>query len=538
MNDKITFPRLAAMLADRSGRSKRFSEDFLREFFALISEMLETGESVKVRGLGTFRLSRVEPRMSVDVTTGQPMEIAGHSKVVFVPAKELAEAVNAPFEAFTAIEIGDDVDIAQLFPDDEPALRGAAESLPTAADFDEDTEIQDDSETVAATAESIISFLIPEENAPQGKDRHEQQAAFDFSPSASAPLFMQDGDTYGQDNEPDDLSDEPDTETEDSIPTPIKYPGSTNSSSLRKTESTLIENAPDAEGSEDASAATNLASEAAAATFKVEIPTPEETTKGSGATASPEESADAIKKSEETSHQAVDDDEEEAEDTETAADAQDASDAQEAAAAETAVDNQEGADDNEDNYDNEDFIPTENHGRSRRRALMISFAAVLAALIGIFAVWYVFFKGEFMNTFNRTADATANTAEISGKGPGAVAEQSPAAVIPEAATSDSLSEKETEDVPTAPSDALLYDTISTTRYLTTMAKSHYGNYNLWPYIYEENKAILGHPDRIRPGTPVVIPDLKKYGVDASNPADIEKAKTMGMEIYARYGKKI
>ena len=139
MNDKITFPRLSAMLADRSGRSKRFSEDFLREFFALISEMLETGESVKVRGLGTFRLSRVEPRMSVDVTTGQPMEIAGHSKVVFVPAKELADAVNAPFEAFTAIEIGDDVDIAQLFPDDEPAMRGSAEPMPTAAVFAEHT---------------------------------------------------------------------------------------------------------------------------------------------------------------------------------------------------------------------------------------------------------------------------------------------------------------------------------------------------------------------------------------------------------------
>ncbi len=38
-----------------------------------------------------------------------------------------------------------------------------------------------------------------------------------------------------------------------------------------------------------------------------------------------------------------------------------------------------------------------------------------------------------------------------------------------------------------------------------MAKEHYGNYNLWPYIYEENKAILGHPDRIRPGTKVIVP---------------------------------
>lgn len=94
-----------------------------------------------------------------------------------------------------------------------------------------------------------------------------------------------------------------------------------------------------------------------------------------------------------------------------------------------------------------------------------------------------------------------------------------------------------QTAPTMPSDAKVakvYDTITKTRYLTTMAKQHYGNYNLWPYIYEENKKILGHPDRIKPGTKVVIPDLSKYGVDPSNPADIKKAKKMGIDIYARY----
>ena len=67
-----------------------------------------------------------------------------------------------------------------------------------------------------------------------------------------------------------------------------------------------------------------------------------------------------------------------------------------------------------------------------------------------------------------------------------------------------------------------------------MAKDHYGNYNLWPIIYEENKAFLGHPDRIRPGTRVVVPPLSKYGVDPDNPEDIARAKKKGVEIYARY----
>ena len=150
MNDKITFPRLSALLADKSGRSKRFSEDFLREFFALISETLETGESVKVKGLGTFRLARVEPRKSVDVTTGQPMEISGHSKVVFIPAKELADAVNAPFEAFTAIEIEDDTDLSQIFSKDEIELQKQPEDSAEEPDAEEagfeETAVQTDDE--------------------------------------------------------------------------------------------------------------------------------------------------------------------------------------------------------------------------------------------------------------------------------------------------------------------------------------------------------------------------------------------------------
>lgn len=66
--------------------------------------------------------------------------------------------------------------------------------------------------------------------------------------------------------------------------------------------------------------------------------------------------------------------------------------------------------------------------------------------------------------------------------------------------SDTISEKNARDtvdatgedqagpsVPTQPSDQRKYDTITKTRYLTTMAKDHYGNYHLWPYIYKENE---------------------------------------------------
>lgn len=92
--------------------------------------------------------------------------------------------------------------------------------------------------------------------------------------------------------------------------------------------------------------------------------------------------------------------------------------------------------------------------------------------------------------------------------------------------------------PTAIAETLAFDKVTPTRYLIMMAREYYGDGNFWVYIYQENKDKLGHPDHITPGTAVLVPSLAKYGVDPKNPADIEKAKKMGKEIYSRYGKNI
>ncbi len=93
-------------------------------------------------------------------------------------------------------------------------------------------------------------------------------------------------------------------------------------------------------------------------------------------------------------------------------------------------------------------------------------------------------------------------------------------------------------VSSAYDDPIAYDRIGKDRFLITMAREYYGNPNFWPYIYEENRVKFGHPDKIRPGSSVVVPNLKKYGVDPKNPADVEKAKNLARQIYARYGKNI
>lgn len=75
------------------------------------------------------------------------------------------------------------------------------------------------------------------------------------------------------------------------------------------------------------------------------------------------------------------------------------------------------------------------------------------------------------------------------------------------------------------------DTISSTRYLTTMARRHYGRMEYWVYIYEANADKLGHPDRLNAGTVVIIPALD-FGAD--DEAKISEAESLAKEIYARF----
>ena len=84
-------------LARRTTITKKNAEAFVAAFQDIFQEGLLRDKNVKITGLGTFRLQWVEPRRSVNVQTGEAIEIAGHYKVVFVPETSLKERVNEPF---------------------------------------------------------------------------------------------------------------------------------------------------------------------------------------------------------------------------------------------------------------------------------------------------------------------------------------------------------------------------------------------------------------------------------------------------------
>ena len=105
MDNKINLSQLAELLAQAGGMSKAASEQFVKNFFDIISQSVIADGMVKVKGLGTFKLIQMEDRESVNVNSGERFTIEGHQKISFTPDADLKERINKPFAAFETVEI-------------------------------------------------------------------------------------------------------------------------------------------------------------------------------------------------------------------------------------------------------------------------------------------------------------------------------------------------------------------------------------------------------------------------------------------------
>ena len=114
MNEKISFPDLVGLLSSKMNITKKEAETFLKEFFTVSTEVITSGEELRINGLGLFKPIWVEARGSINVQTGEPVEIPGHYKLSFIPDKVLREAVNAPFSSFSVEVLNDNVPIEDM----------------------------------------------------------------------------------------------------------------------------------------------------------------------------------------------------------------------------------------------------------------------------------------------------------------------------------------------------------------------------------------------------------------------------------------
>lgn len=114
MNEKITLQDLVVLLVEKHGMLKKDADALVRGIFELIEEALSAEKYVKIKGLGTFKLTEVDSRESMNVNTGERIEIQGHTKISFTPDTAMKELINKPFSHFDTVILNDGVNIEDI----------------------------------------------------------------------------------------------------------------------------------------------------------------------------------------------------------------------------------------------------------------------------------------------------------------------------------------------------------------------------------------------------------------------------------------
>ena len=148
MNERLTIQDLTDLLAAKHSMTKKDAEAFVKEFFLLIEQALESENTVKVKGLGTFKLIDVDSRESVNVNTGERFQIKGHTKVSFSPDANLRDTINKPFAHFETVVLNENTVL-------------------------EDTPIEETEEEEGG--EEVIPTVIPEPIEPQSQPKEEEK---------------------------------------------------------------------------------------------------------------------------------------------------------------------------------------------------------------------------------------------------------------------------------------------------------------------------------------------------------------------------
>lgn len=414
MNKKITFPELVDAVATITNTSKRTSETFLKEFFATITEALTRGENVKIKNFGVFKLVEVGERKSVNVNTGEEMQIPSHVKVSFTPDKSLADSINTPFASFETVVLSEDL---------------SEDDLRKLSSYDKiETEIVEKSSEESLDNEEIV---VPPPFNPHKNDEGENFAGDE---QASEGI----------------VSDE----------------------QLKKDEAVVDRQSPVDESIDDAQGEKKESDEIG------------------------NESEHLVKSDSETIEK----------------------DAQTAEEQQKELEETDETDCKQCRY----YKYSRYYRRySRRKNFAKGFlcgSVTMLFIAGIVAYAYLLLTTDCVEpTSSERDNVEALVVNDVVKG-----SDTTIAVV------DSVVKK-VEETP-----VLRYDTISRSRFLTSMSRTYYGDYHFWVYIYEENKDFLENPNAIPPGTVVVIPPAEKYGIDKNDPESLEAAIDKAAEIMKPY----
>lgn len=159
---------LGKKLAEKTGLSQQEAELFIKKMFDVVNEGLQDDKQVKVKWLGTFKVTSVKDRESVDVNTGERIVIDGRDKISFTPDNILKEIVNKPFAQFETVVVNDGVEFDEIdkkFEAEEqmvenPQTEESKEQLPEIQQGDEaEKSLNENPPIDEAEASDVIDFL-------------------------------------------------------------------------------------------------------------------------------------------------------------------------------------------------------------------------------------------------------------------------------------------------------------------------------------------------------------------------------------------
>ncbi len=162
----IKIQDLAKIVAERHNKSEEEVTTFLDALVDVLLDGLHQEKVVKIKGLGTFKVTTVKERASINVNSGEPVVIEGHDKISFLPDTSMRDLVNKPFSQFETVPVNDGVE----FEDIETSV-----DVEDTQDAEETGEAIIDVETHEAPQAVALAGLSENEPATQPESENENE---------------------------------------------------------------------------------------------------------------------------------------------------------------------------------------------------------------------------------------------------------------------------------------------------------------------------------------------------------------------------
>lgn len=195
---------LARILAEKNNMTISEAEAFIKQMFDVANGVMQSDKHLKIRWLGTFKVTSVKDRESVDVNTGERIIIGGRDKITFTPDNILKEIVNKPFAQFETVVVNDGVDFSEIdrkfafeakeevsAPSDEQQIAeesetspvDKAESIPAVAEMSDESELKEDVVSGVTVQVEDLSVVSEEAEVPVSEIKEKEQLLADAQES-------------------------------------------------------------------------------------------------------------------------------------------------------------------------------------------------------------------------------------------------------------------------------------------------------------------------------------------------------------------